>query len=335
MVQSSGLSETAWQLGLTSRRLPTFHHPAIMTLNYPDEDHWTWQRFVVRQHPGTAYVRIPPGERASPEQRAEWAQALEGRPDLLRRLLEGQPGVLLLGAVVAEGFNEDLHAPQGSRVAPILGEPVWIGQDGGLTPTSVILQRQGACLRCIGSLTTDHGGMIQHVEYLLRPWLSERVPWVLQRREAIRVCYDPAMETEDQGDSRHSALRLMRQALPAVYRPGPVKWLPRRELLLNALGPGPGRPGSLLVDPVQGRGLVVALRGGWHYATGPDGKARRDDPVKNHPHSDYGDALCYALAEAAPGRGLLPPSQPPRVIQQFSVLDHGREGVSRRPRVIQ
>ena len=61
LVQSSGLSESAWGLGMTSQRLPSYCHPAIMTLNYPDDDHWTWQRFVVTQLPGTEYVRIPPG----------------------------------------------------------------------------------------------------------------------------------------------------------------------------------------------------------------------------------------------------------------------------------
>lgn len=335
MVQSSGLSETAWALGLTSRRLPTHHRPAIMTLNYPDEDHWTWQRFVVRQHAGTAYFRIPPGEFASASQRAEWARALENRPDLLRRLLEGKPGIVLLGAQVAEGFNEDVHAPEGSRVAPLRGEPIVIGQDAGLTPTSVICQRQGPFIRVIGSVATEHGGMRQHVTHLLRPWLSEHVPWVLQDRDMIRVGYDPSMNTDDPGDAESSPLRIMRSLLPGHYHPGPVNWLKapsRRDPLMAALnGMVQGQP-VLRLDPVNARGLVVACRGGWHFASGPDGKPKRDEPVKNHPHSDYGDALCYALAELAPTRDRSQVGQKPPVRSRFDPINHGRE--PRRPRVI-
>ena len=60
--ESSGISDTAWGIACNSQRVPSYTHPAIMDLNYPDEDHWTWQRFVRKREPGTMYFRIPPRE---------------------------------------------------------------------------------------------------------------------------------------------------------------------------------------------------------------------------------------------------------------------------------
>jgi hypothetical protein len=56
----------------------------------------------------------------------------------------------------------------------------------------------------------------------------------------------------------------------------------------------------LQIDPVQAKGLVRALTSGWHYPTGPDGRVRRDEPVKDHPHSDHGDAFCYLVGGVHP-----------------------------------
>src|SRR5262245_6983335 len=99
---SAGIDEDSWLVALTSARLLSHANPCLLTTNYPDSDHWTWERFVTSRAEGTMHFRIPPGERASPEQRAEWSRALRGRPDLEKRLLLGQPGTSLLGQPVAE-----------------------------------------------------------------------------------------------------------------------------------------------------------------------------------------------------------------------------------------
>src|SRR3990167_5924700 len=239
LVQSSGLSSSAWGLGMTSLRLPSHCHPAIMTLNYPDEDHWTWQRFVVRQHPGSAYFRTPPGERATPEQRAEWATALADRPDMLRRLLQGQPGTILLGAQVAVGFNADTHVAYGTRLHPdAAAGPLWIGQDADHTCASVIGQRQRGRLVILAALVSERAGIREHLDGTLLPWLAQHAPWALGRgrdHEAIRVHYDPALDTDEQTSIEANALRVMRAMLPGVYRPGPVSWPGRRDPMLSVL----------------------------------------------------------------------------------------------------
>src|SRR6185436_20161860 len=92
-VQSTGLGEKAWNIGITSCRLPSHANPKIITTNYPTRTHWTWRRFVTEAsaHPERAYVRIPPGELASAEARAQWAQALADDPSALMRLITGEP----------------------------------------------------------------------------------------------------------------------------------------------------------------------------------------------------------------------------------------------------
>jgi hypothetical protein len=329
LVQSSGLSASAWGLGLTSLRLPSHCHPAIMTLNYPDEDHWTWQRFVVRQHPGTAYVRIPPGERASPEDRARWAEALADRPDMLRRLLEGQPGTIMLGAQVAQGFNADTHVDYHTGLRPRIDcGPLWIGQDADHTCASVIAQWQGGRMTILAALAQERGGIREHLDGTLLPWLAEHAPWALGRprgSEAIRVQYDPALDTDEQTSIEANALRVMRQMLPGVYRPGPVTWPGRRDPMLAVFNRLAGGLPVLQLDGEACRPLIKALNGGWYYPTSPTGAVTRDLPKKpNHPHEDYGDAFCYLVEGMAPTRDRTPP-QPPTRRMVYDVLDHGRQ----------
>jgi len=307
LVQSSGLSESAWGLGMTSQRLPSYAHPAIMTLNYPDEDHWTWRRFVVQQHPGTAYFRIPPGELASAEARAEWERALANRPDMLRRLLRGQPGVVILGPQVAVGFSRDTH------VRPCRaqrGFPVWLGQDGGHTPTTVLGQRIDGRVRIIGALSSEHAGMRQHVCDLVRPFLGEHAPWALEDRDLLHGRYDPSLNTDDAGDIDSNPMQILTKELPGQWQPGPVTWDGRKDPMLALLNSMAGSSPVLQIDPIQCAGLIKALDAGWYYAMGPDGKIRKADtasgsaqPKKpNHPHEDYGDAFCYLVAGMAPSK---------------------------------
>ena len=297
---SGGISKDLYGIALSSRRLETHARVAALSSNYPDEDEWSWQRFVANPQPGTMYFEIPPGERASEQYRAELAMAYADNPSLRRRLVDGKPGMVVLGEQVAQGFDRTIHAPYGFRAKPDRTATLWIGQDGGLTPTSVIGQRSGSLVTILGSVSSAHDGIRQHVRGLLRPWLAEHCPWALDAKEQVRVIYDPSMNKDGEGDTESNALSIMRRELPAIYQPGPINWQPRIQPLLNVLA----LQNALRIDPVQGRGLVKALDGGWHYATTSDGKVKKDDPVKNHPHSDYGDALLYLLAGMVP---LAPP----------------------------
>lgn len=313
LVQSSGLSESAWGLGLTSQRLPSYAHPAVMTLNYPDVDHWTWKRFIAdRTEPygpgeqeGSYYFRIPPGELASAEQRAEWERALANRPDMLRRLLRGQPGTVILGPQVARGFNRDVHV---KRVSPDPHVPLWLGQDGGHTPTTVLGQRVGHACRILAALSSDYGGVREHVRDLVRPWLGEHFPQALEGRVELYGRYDPSMNTDDFGSIETNPLHILKSSLRAHWQPGPVNWAGRLNPLLEVLGTLHNGEPALQVDPTHAGGLVKALDGAWYYAQDAQGHLRKADtksePVQpkkpNHPWEDYGDAFAYLVAGMLP-----------------------------------
>lgn len=323
---SSGISEDAWALGLTSQRLPSHCKPAILTTNYPDEEHWTWQRFVVREHPGTCYFRIPPGERATEEDRAEWERALEGRPDMQRRLLGGEPGTVQLGEQVAHGFRYDAHVATGKRLKPSPEAALWIGQDGGESHTwvSVIGQRIQGRVRIYAALLSEPSGARQHARELLLPWLSEHAPWTLERRdERVVVVYDQAMDSTDPGDAESNPLRTFRALLPGQYKPGPVSWAGRLNPMLALFNlMADGRP--ILEIDASCRGLITALNGGWYYPKDAAGRVSRDLPKKpNHPHEDYGDAFCYLVAGLAPTKGEGKPRAPYHATTAFNPLRYG------------
>ena len=320
LVQSSGVSELAWQTAITSQRIASHCHPALMTLNYPDEDHWTWQRFIANPQVNTTYYRVPPGERASASQRDEWMRALANRPDLQRRLLLGQPGTVQLGPEVAVGFNLDLHVAK-DKIAPKEGEPLWIGQDFGHTPTAIIGQLWRGYVRVYASLTIDRGGSKQLYEREVMPWLNANAPWALKDSSLIHVKYDPAAP-DDESNIESNPATTAEQMVGGYWEPGPVSWEGRKGPLLEVMNKSVGGFPALQLDPVGCKGLISALSGRWYYPQRRDGGVSKDAPAKpNHPWEDYGDSFCYFLC------GVLPevarqyrPRQPTRVLTSHNIF---------------
>lgn len=306
---SEGIGADFWGVALSSvGRLPTHAPVAVLTSNYGDEEDWAWQRFYIQRATGTLFFRIPGGERAPGEYRARLAVAYANRPDLKRRLLDGQPGFLELGEQVAAGFNADDHVLYGPAPDVDRHARIWMGTDGGESHTwvTVIGQRVRSegrgRIRIHAALLSSPSGCRQHMKDTVLPWLSEHAPWIIKgsSEEEHEHRYDPACDTEDPGDSESNPLRTMRTLLPGGYLGGPVSWAGRRDPLLSLL-----RSRDPIVEIVAGgagnAALIRALNGGWHYPTGADGRVTRDKPKKpNHPHEDYGDALCYLLAGMAP-----------------------------------
>lgn len=291
MIQSAGVSESAWLLSLTSQRIPTHAHVAMLTENYCEEDHWTAKRFVFEPADGTMAFRVPPGERASAQQREEWHRALKNRPDMESRLLKGEFGAVMLGQPVAQGFSLDYHVAK-FRIEPEPGVEIGIGFDGGHTPTACVGQQTLSGVRILAALYKENAGMRQLLEEQVLPWLARKAPWTLRDPGKLLVGYDPSLDVGEQSDIDNSALRAINDALswPACEA-GPVRWPNRKDALIQALS----RRDGLLIDPMCDH-LIKALSGRWYYPKSHIEELRSDIPKKpNHPWEDLGDALIYLL----------------------------------------
>ncbi len=293
--QSRGVSVEAWGLAITSQRIPSHAKVAVITTNYPSEDHWSWKRFVLDRHPGTMYFRIPPGESASPEDRAEWAKALEGRPDMLRRLLAGEPGSIQLGDPVTPEYRESLHLSR--QPVPVADGTLYLGWDAWHHPAVCV-----ASMSSLGQLrihlarrldNSDVGAVAQEI---VSPWLASHG---LTDRPLVHTG-DPTAEGGDQSDRSQSAVQRILRILGGQWRhvgnqpeqrQSAIKaWLRR---MLST-----GEP-AMLLGP-EAWELHKALSGGWHLA--PSGAVVKGGPEGQYSHVGGASAyLCLALSGPAGG----------------------------------
>jgi hypothetical protein len=211
----------------------------------------------------------------------------------------------MLGPQVAEGFNQDVHVSP-VRLRAQRGEPVLVAQDFGHTPATLIGQPWRGRINILAALPCQRGGIKQQLEGTVLPWLRMHAPWVLEDSSLVCGVYDPAGATADETDIEQNPLDELERLLPGRWSPGPVAWESRKNAMLALLN-RPFVPGqaALQIDPVEGRPLIQALNGRWHYPQSHTGAITRDLPKKpNHPWEDLGDDFCYfasglhALAQA-------------------------------------
>jgi hypothetical protein len=98
------------------------------------------------------------------------------------------------GAAGTPGFT-DAHIAR-DKLRPVRNVPLWCGHDAGHTSKTVIgAQCQGAVL-IYAALASTQAGTRQHIQNVVKPWLSLNAPWALASPSTLLVHrYDPAMET--------------------------------------------------------------------------------------------------------------------------------------------
>src|SRR5262249_27828570 len=244
------------------------------------------------------------------EERAAWLEALDGRPDLQRRLVHGEPALIVQGEGVLHGvWNPDVHVSR-QPIAVERGARTMLGHDCGLRPATVVVQEVRGQLRVLASLVTEYGGMGPHHAGAGLAWLGRHgLPGAQAGTLEHRI--DPAGMVGDQGDSSGSPEKAIRRLIGGALREGPTKWSPRIEPLLGVLGRMVlGQPALIVSCGPDTAVLREAAAGKWFYPRRADGDIVRELPEKNHPHSDVGDALCYAVAALAPMRHLAMSTSP-------------------------
>lgn len=304
-----GISEETWLIGISSLRHPCNKgRNAQVTMNYPDEDHWTWIRFHDEVHPNRALFRIPKGENKAvdDEYRKNMAEAMAKRPDLAVRLVEGKPGMVVPGEAVTPEYDENCH--RSDRILEynrsLTGFRFW---DGGLHPACVIAQIQPSgrfyVLDTVRAPVVGMG-MRQFIGALVKPLLAAKYDgW---DKAKWRDLGDPSLNDREQSDSAITVAGIINGELGTSFEGGEMGWEARKQAIKDLLLARVEKQTMLLIsknDTIMHR----ALKGGWHYHKDPSGKVLRDMPVKDV-HSHPTDALCHGLARIF-GYGVKPLDQ--------------------------
>jgi hypothetical protein len=289
-----GLEERVVTVGITSLRHPCNWRTVQITSNYPDEDHWCWQRYAVRRT-GRIF-QIPRGENPylPTDYRSNMETALANDKGLLQRLVLGMPGFVIQGESVVPEYDPLIHRSD-RELDPypnVVGYRFW---DGWHFPTCIVCQvTPRGQLQIFEALAGPGMGTKQLVGEFVKPAMNERYGMV---PEWVDIG-DPSMATADQSDYEQSAATTIERELHTQFIPGPSSWTVRKEAIKSGFVKmlPKNHPFILLSNGKKTQELHQSLRGGWHYRLSPSGNVVGRIPVKDK-HSHYGDALSHGLPE--------------------------------------
>lgn len=330
---SGGISEFVFDTAMGQLRQSGMNwYAAKLAQNNPDEDHWTYRRFVDPGTEPTPQHLLPEKQQSGflhwqtqePENVAnlptgyyermmrQWAD----RPDLLRRFVEGKFGFQQIGRAVTPEWDDMLHLTAGLK--PVKGADLHLLWDGGLNPTCVVTQVTplGDWL-VLEAHTGDGIGAYELITDVVKPALASRYEGY-----TFRHIGDPSMRNREQSSSAQSAALLIQRELGGPFVPGPIAETARVEPLRAVMRRVREGRGIMRVDKDKAKAVWHALRGGWRYHVARSGVVGNID--KND-HSHPGDAMGYGAAVLFP-LGRLRDSaargKSPRAAQYF----HGAPG---------
>lgn len=290
---SAGIDEMVFDLGMQRLRQPGMKWYGMkLATNNPDEEHWTYKKFVT-QGEELEYRLWQPSKPENIQNLPEGyyerlRKQMEHRPDLIRRFIDGEFGFQQEGLAVTPQWNDRIHLSMG--ISPIKGREVILLWDFGHNPTCIITQRSPmGYWNILYSFVGEGIGVEELIE-------GEVIP-VLRSRFAgcpIRNIGDPAGNTGEQTSIKRSAVRSIKALIGGTWRSGPVKWDERKDPLQAVLMKTIAGTGLVQVDRNNAKHVWHALRGGWHYAKSRSGVISIE--AKKDQHSHPGDAMGYGAA---------------------------------------
>ena len=318
---SSGIPIDVFAMALTSLSQRDMPSSIQASMNPPDAGHWILELIEHLQELGHPEMRvemfqIPPGEnrhiKAGYREKMRIGLEQANRPDLIRRLVEGQIGVIIVGEPVTPEFS-DLHIAK----APLqirLAWPVIRGWDAWLSPACVWAQvLPSGHINVLGCVQGVNIGIEELIEEQVLPWErkfglrlgAKAQPFGrgVRRGATFRDIGDPSMYARDQSSSERSARWSLEKILNTSLERAPTAWPARRDsikaVLTRMFG---GRP-MLQLDPEECKLLIHALRGRWRYHKTPSGIVSAE-PLKDD-FSHATDALAYICAVLYPAHEMV------------------------------
>lgn len=334
---ASGIPIDVFGMAISSLSQSGVNPRLQITMNPPDEDHWTLEVTEYLKEKNYAHLRvrtfwIPSGENPhvtdAYRQRLRTGFLAAGRHDLLARLAEGKVGSVNLGVAVTPEYSDAVHIyREHGQPMPVPFSPRWQTfrfWDFGLNPSCIWCQLTPlGNLHVLGCVVGKNVGVKELIEQEVLPFQQELgMHGTANARDAygqttstspwrVRDIGDAAGNTREQSSSERSAKLTIETMLHTGFEPGPIEWSARRDALKAALNRNVGGRGFVQLDPDTTKDLQKALRGGFQYPRLPNGKVGLK-PIKNI-HSHPGDAFGYGLAVLFPQHEITkPPPPPPR-----------------------
>ncbi len=330
--ESGGIAEEIFDAALSRLRQKNMKwYSAKLAQNNPDENHWSYRRFVDPGTPSTDKANMLPAQTPGfvlwhtekPENldnlppgyyeklRSQWSH----RPDYVARFVDGEFGYISKGKKVTPEWNDSLHLATG--LVPIKTELIYMLWDFGLNPTCIITQVTPlGYWNIIESFVGDGIGVAEMIEQRVKPTLKSDYAGCTWEHIG-----DPAGKTKEQSSSLLSAVKVIKKELGGKWTSGPVLISERVDPLRALLTRTTKGRGVVQVDRHKAKDVWLSLRGGWHMHISRTGLVS-DKPVKDE-HSHPGDSMGYGAAILFP-LGRLQNTRKHRAAATTSYFGHKR-----------